>query len=479
MFENNEKQTPPHSLEAEEGVLASCLVVGSEVVAGCVGMGLKAECFYRPANGHLWTTMLGLYDRKEEIDDLTVGAVLESLGQLTDFGGYPELNRISSRVETSIKWRAYASIVLDRDLQRRAHRLSMGVREAAMKPAHDFKELTERVQPLLTELGELSLVDKGETLKAVALDQVLAAEKLARGEKTPESTQGVIGTPWAHFNETFLPFDPNTSGLTVIGARPGCGKTSFCLNILRHALLRQGMTVVTFSLEMSREQFLKVMASQEAQVNLQELDQEPRDKLARYVQAHKTWADLSDDRLFIFDSDYTIEAIEARLRFLKQRLGQIHLVVVDYLQLIESSDKGKWSQREAEVAKISRRLKLLQKELGCVFMVPSQINRESEKGDREPKLADLRESGAIEQDADRVLLLHKLKIDHLGNAQQEGRRELVMYFIQPKWRYGPKPKSRFLFRQVCTTFLDFPGSKKPSDRPAEKRAKKVEKQDQF
>lgn len=464
------------SREAEEGLLACALRDAATVVPGCIQRGMTAESFHLDKHRTLWEALRGLYDRGEEIDEITVCAVLQALARLEEVGGQAEVFRLGGVVDTTSAWRAYCGVVLDRELQRRALRLAEQTAAAAREPAGAFAELVERLQPVLTELGSLSLVEERENLRAVSERlRARAASVVARGGELPEEDgdSAVIRTPWAYFDEKYGPFSAKDDGIVVVAARPSVGKSVWVRNLMRHVVLHQDLPVVGFLLEMDREQWLDLMAAEVAGVNLKALSDEPYDRLEAYRLAHEALGELVDERLFLFDRDMTIEAIEARCRFLKQRVGEIGLVVVDYLQLIEIGGGGKrYQNRENEVAEISRRLKKLQKELGCVFPVACQINRSAEQGERDPRLSDLRESGAIEQDADRVIFLHRPKLDHAGNVQQGGRRQVEVHFIQAKNRNGPLFKARFQLWPYVTTFMEEPGSKKVSDRPEEKRQKK-------
>lgn len=468
----------PWSRDAEQGLLAAILapepreIPAEPMVAWCEAHGLREESFFDAKHQLLWRTVLGMHKRNEAIDSIAVAAVLESLEEFENFGGWTELNAITDRVLTEKNWKAHAKLVLDRAAQREYLAKARHAARLAEEPAETFDEMKDRGLETLTALGNLSLSEAGETLADVAARMDEEAQELAATGNWPKSVRTwTADTPWPWFHEYFGFYNPRDKGYNIVAGRPGSGKSAFMRNVMGHVLLQQEGTVVGFLLEMTREQWLRQMAAEVAQLDLKQADKEPHDKLQAYRGAMAKLREVADKRLLLFDADMTLDAIEARLRMIKTNHGGAHLVVVDYLQLIEA-ETDRWAPRAEAVGTISRRLRRLQKDLNSVFLVGSQINRESEKDNREPRLSDLRESGAVEQDAESVLILHKPKLDHLGAAQTDLRKQIEIHMIKAKNRFGPKGTIRSYFRLTTTTFVEFPGSKKVSPKTEERRTKK-------
>lgn len=426
----------PQQTEAEQAVLGAMLI-DPQAVPVAIEI-LEAEDFYRPAHRLIFQRMVDLFEASQPVDLVTVTAALRSGQQLEAVGGAAYLAELQDAVPTGANVAYHAQIVADRALRRALIEAGTDIVRRGFEGEEESAALLDQAEERIFRLSQRRGRHAYLPLRRVLTETFQRIEELY---KNP----GVTGIP-----SGFPELDRLTSGfqnadLTVIAARPSMGKTMFCLNIARHAALEAHVPSVLFSLEMSREQLALRLLCAEANIDSQ--------KIRRGEVGRDEWPILSaalgrlgDAPIFIDDSPaLTALDIRARARRLKAE-HNIGLIVIDYLQLMQGSTRAE--NRQQEISQISRSLKALARELNVPVIALSQLSRAVEsRQDRRPMLSDLRESGAIEQDADVVGFIYR---DDYYNPDSE--EPGVVEVIVAKQRNGPTGTVRLHFRKETGRF---------------------------
>lgn len=443
----------PHNLDAEEGLLAACLLEPGDVVTLCVDAKLREDAFFKPSHQILYKAIIELYDKAEAIDEITVADVLGSRGELETIGGAAEVTRLASRIETTAHARHWLEIVRTKWFLRRLIRTSAHVVEQCHERHDRIDTFLDQVEQQIFELSQDRVTDSAQPIR----ESVEAA--VHRIQHMLSRSGEMEGIPTGFSDLDKMTFGLHRQEMVVLAARPSMGKTSLAMNIAEAAVLpggeRPGHATLVFSLEMSAEQLALRLLCCRARVNLKRI----RDAMLS-KDDHRALgtaaSELKQAPLWIDDSSsLTILELRAKARRLHSR-NPLGLIVVDYLQLLAPTDPA--IPREQAISEISRGMKSLAKELQVPVLVLSQLNRAAEKDNRAPRLSDLRESGAIEQDADVVLLLAPR---NEGNespqvAQAAPARDLII----AKQRNGPVGSVPLTFVPEYTRFENY---RPPSD----------------
>ncbi len=430
---------PPQNIEAEQSVLGA-MMLSKDAMADVVEI-LHANDFYMPANETVFDTAVRLYNAGNPVDALTVGAELQRTNELSRIGGSEYLHTLIAIVPSAASAGYYARIVREQAILR--HLVEAGTRITNMGYDGEGNEVDAVVDAAQAEIFNVTERRSTEDYMVIGdlmehtLDEIDAASK---------RDGSMLGVPTG-----FRELDELTGGLQggqmiVLAARPAIGKSTLGLDIARATSIRAGKPSVIFSLEMSREEITKRMLSAESDVQLNKLTKGPMGP-NDWERLAVTAAKVSTAPLFIDDSpNMSLMEIRAKCRRLKQQHG-LELVVVDYLQLMSSGRKVE--SRQQEVSEFSRALKLLAKELNVPVIAISQLNRGPEqRGEKKPQMSDMRESGAIEQDADIVILLHRE--DAYDSENRPGEAD----FIVAKHRGGPTKTITVSFRGANAHFQD-------------------------
>jgi replicative DNA helicase len=436
-------RTPPQDLVAEQCVLGGMLL-SKDAIADVVEV-LRPGDFYRPAHQTIYDAVIDLYGRGEPADPVTIAAELTRTGALARVGGGGYLHTLIASVPTAANAGYYAEIVRERAILRRLVEAGTRIVQlgygAAGGMGGDVDDVVDRAQQAVYDVTERRTSDD-----YVRLDEVMQQafdEIEAMGSKGSE----LYGVPTG-----FRELDELTNGwhpgqLIVIAGRPAMGKSTMGMDALRAAAIKHGQTSAVFSLEMSRSEITMRLLSAEARILLSHLrtgqmTDDDWNRLARKM------GEIAEAPLFIDDSpNLSMMEIRAKARRLKQR-HDLKLVVVDYLQLMSSPKRVE--NRQQEVAEMSRSLKLLAKELEVPVVAISQLNRGAEqRADKRPQMADLRESGAIEQDADLVILLHR-EDAYEKESPRAGEADLIV----AKHRNGPTKDVVVLSQLHYSRFVD-------------------------
>ena len=391
-------KVPPHDEDAEQAVLGSMLTDNDAVMAAVEV--LKEDAFYREDNKIIYQAILNLYSKSEPIDIITLKDELESMGKFEQVGGFEYLASLPDKVPTTANVQKYIKIVEEKSVLRNLIKTANEIIELGYNPTEDVEDIMDGAEKKIFDIMQSKNTKSYTPIKDVLVESFTNLEKLYNQK------QRVTGVP-----TQFYDLDDKTAGLhgselILVAARPAMGKTAFALNIATNAALRANVPVAIFSLEMSKDQLVNRMLCSEAMVDSNKvrtgkLDEEDWTKLAEAI------GPLSEAGVYIDDTP-GISVMEIRTKCRKLKMEKnIGLVVIDYLQLISGSNKRNGS-REQEISEISRSLKVLAKELNVPVIALSQLSRAVEqRDDHRPMLSDLRESGAIEQDADIVMFLYR------------------------------------------------------------------------
>jgi len=439
---------PPHAPEAEQGVLGCILLSPNECLGDCIQkIKTDAEVFYDLRHQTIYRALVEMYDHREAIDIITLQQRLADRQQLEQIGGIPYLNGLQDGVPSAANLSYYLDIIQEKFLLRKMIHTCTDVIGRVYDFDGDVEALLDQVESEVLQMNESRVQGGATPIKQLVTDATHTVENFF-------NRKGVLGGVGTGFTD----LDKMTDGLhggemIVIAARPSMGKTSLAMNIVEHAVLTQKLPVGVFSLEMTAESLVLRMLCSDARVNLRTI-REGFMTESDFPKLTNAAGRLSNAPLFIDDTPgLSILQLRARARRLSQQFG-IKLFVVDYLQLLHSTARRSQENRQQEIADISGGIKALAKELKVPVLVLSQLNRELERDkNRRPRLSDLRESGAIEQDADLVGLLYKPSSgdDDDGGATEEPDGIPVNLLIA-KQRNGPTGDVNLTFLKPYTRF---------------------------
>jgi len=439
---------PPHSPEAEQGVIGCVLLSPNDCLGQCIErLKAGADVFYDLRHQTIYSGLVEMYDAREAIDVITVQQRLKDKQLLDQIGGIPYLNALQDSVPSAANVTYYADIVQEKYLLRKMIQACTDVVGKVYDYEGEVDVLMDEVERDILQISE-SRVQGG----AVAAKQLV--HKAIGTIENLFTRQGVLGGIGTGFQD----FDKMTDGLhggemIVIAARPSMGKTSLAMNIAEHIVVHQKLPVGVFSLEMTAESLMLRMLCSNARVNLRNI-REGFMPESDFPKLTSSAGRLSNAPLFIDDTPaLSILQMRARARRMSQQHG-IKLFVVDYLQLLHSTSRRSQDNRQQEISEISSGIKALAKELKVPVIVLSQLNRELEKDkSRKPRLSDLRESGAIEQDADLVGLLYKPSAgDDDEGAPPEEMDGIPVNLLIAKQRNGPTGDVNLTFLKSYTRF---------------------------
>jgi len=447
------RRVPPHSVEAEQAVLAG-VFLNPGVMHSIADM-LQKDDFYLPAHQILYDAFLELYRKSVPIDIVTVSEHLKAHALLEQAGGAVFLAELNEAVVYGANAKHYAVIVRDKGLQRQLIAACSGI-------ISNCYDASREVAALLDESEQsVFAVSQRTTGADFRTSQHLVAQAFENLEKLAESHDMITGVSTGYSRLDHLTAGLQPSDLIIVAARPSMGKTAFALNMALSAAVDDNIPVCIFSLEMSADQLIKRMLAARARVDASRLRRPATLNDEDWGHLGHAATALSSAPLFIDDSPAlsTLE-LRARTRRIKAERG-IGLVIVDYLQLMRTNRRT--DSRELEISDISRSLKALAKELNIPVVALSQLNRKVEdRSDKRPVLSDLRESGAIEQDADVILFIYREDVyKYLKPAERPlvGNAEIII----GKQRNGPVGMVELSFHSAHTVFVDKDFRTQPSE----------------
>ena len=388
---------PPNSIESEQCIIGSILLDGDSMIT--VSDILKSEDFYSSSHRVIFDCMKELGEERTPIDIITVSEKLKSKGYLEDVGGLNYLTSTTTMVPTTSNVKAYAETVKQKAVLRNLIKASNEIISMGYSEDDDINEILNQAEKRIFEISQNRVVSDFNPISSVLVDVYSQIEDVY--SKGAELTG--VDTGFADLNKKLGGL--HKSDLVLVAARPGMGKTAFALNLVANAAIKSSASVAVFSLEMSKEQLVQRLISSQSNV--------PLSNIAKGKIADNEWSKIMDGmkvlskaKIFIDDTPgIKVSEIRSKCRKLKIEQG-LDMVMIDYLQLMEAD--GRNESRQQEVSKISRALKILAKEMNCPVVALSQLSRNTESGkDHMPKLSDLRDSGAIEQDADIVMFIYR------------------------------------------------------------------------
>ncbi len=430
---------PPHDIDAEQAVLGSMLTDKDAVNAAIET--LKEDAFYREDNRAIYQAIVNLYSKSEPIDIITLKDELESMDKFEQVGGFEYLASLPDKVPTTANVQKYIKIVEEKSILRNLIKTANEIIELGYDPAEDVEDIMDGAEKKIFDIMQ-SKNQKGYTpIKDVLVESFTKLEELYNRK------QHITGVPTGFAELDYKTAGLHGSELILVAARPAMGKTAFALNLATNAALRGNAPVAIFSLEMSKDQLVNRILCSEAMVDSNKvrtgkLGEDDWVKLAGAI------GPLSEAEMYIDDTP-GISVMEIRTKCRKLKMEKnIGLVVIDYLQLVQGNKRT--ASREQEISEISRSLKILAKEINVPVIALSQLSRAVEqRPDHRPMLSDLRESGAIEQDADIVMFLYR---DDYYNKESE--KKDIAEVIIAKQRGGQTGTVELLWMGQYTKFVN-------------------------
>jgi replicative DNA helicase len=448
-------KVPPHSLEAEMSVLGA-MMLSPDAIGLCIQY-LDPDAFYRAEHRVLFRCLVDLYDRNEPIDLVSMKEALGQRGELEDVGGEDYLVTLADATPTVANAEYYAKVVKEKSLLRGLINAAAEIIRDAHTP-DQVDDVLDRCEQRIFDVVERKIVGQATDMRSI-LAEVM--QKL-----DPVGKTSVTGLPTG-----FMDLDDKTRGLQsgeliILAARPSVGKSALALNIAEHVAVDNNRPIAFFSLEMSKEELAVRLISSRAEVDGQRLRKGELSARDGQHVVQDVLPVLSGAPLYIDDTaGLRVIDLRAKARRLVQRYD-IELILVDYLQLMSSPGA---ESRQVEVATISRGLKALARELDIPVLAVAQLRRESEEH-RRPRLSDLRESGAIEQDADVVLLLHREAMRHTPGTQEHEQARGTAQLIIAKQRNGPTDTLRLTWQPQYTRFRTWSPREAPAGPAVEQYA---------
>ena len=429
---------PPHSIQAEESLLGAMLL-SRDAIAAAVEV-VSADDFYKPVHGHVYDAITALFGQGEPVDPVTVADQLRRAGLLDAVGGPATLVTLQAGTPAVGSAARYGRIVEEHAMLRRLIGVAGEIAELGYEPPDDVAMAVDRAESLVFDVAQRRVTDSMAPLRE------LLEQKLDHLEMLYERGESITGVPtgYTDLDERLAGLQP--SNLVIVGARPSMGKTSFALGIAAHAALEAQTPVLFFSLEMSHLELTQRLLCAEARVDATRM-RNGRLHESDWPKISHAVGRLAEAPMYIDDNPHlTVMEIRAKARRLKSRAGGLGLIIIDYLQLMTGRHNAE--NRQVEVSEMSRGLKILARELEVPVVALSQLSRNLEmRADKRPVLADLRESGSLEQDADVVMFIYRDEV-YNPDSSDRGAAEIIV----AKHRNGPIGTRRLVFLGPYTRF---------------------------
>ncbi|MDX2380506.1 MAG: replicative DNA helicase [Acidimicrobiia bacterium] len=429
---------PPHNLQAEESVLGAALL-SRDAIGVVAELGLTVRDFYSPGHQNIFDAVRSLYSSSGPVDVVTVADELRRNGLLDDIGGIERLSELQDATPSVSGAEHYARIVMDTALLRRLIHTAGEITDIAFGEPDDVIKAVDLAESKMFQVAEDRAVDSTRDI------QVLLNEAMDQLEENYERGDSITGvaTGYDDLDDLLSGLQPST--LNIVGARPAVGKTAFGLGMASHIAKHDGRPVLVFSLEMGHAELTQRILASEAKVDSTKL------RTGKLSEADWSKIGLAVGRLevplFLDDNpQVTVMEIRSKARRIKSQHGGLAAIIIDYLQLM--SGHGRSENRQLEVSEISRNLKVLARELEVPIVALSQLSRNLEtRSDKRPMLADLRESGSLEQDADVVMFLYRDEV-YNPESPDKGSAEVIV----AKHRAGPIGTKRLVYLGQYTRF---------------------------
>lgn len=440
-------RVPPHDLNAEQALL-SCLLQDATTLDKVFEL-ITSTDFYSDKHKLIFEAILALNAKNEAFDAITVGSYLDSDSHLSVIGGLPYLLTLANDLPVASHVEHYARIVTEKSTLRQLLQTARDITDEVYRGENEVENILDHSEQFILDIAnkkKRSNFERVGELLHITFDRL---------ETLKNRDNQIIGVPtFGDLDRLLNGFQP--SDMIIVAARPGVGKTSFCLNIAENAAVNNNKTIAIFSLEMSKEQLVGRLLSSQAMVD--------QTKLRKGTVSQEEFADLAAAAnvllkapIFIDDTPgINIMEIRGKARRLQAEHG-LDLIIIDYLQLMQSSGSGRKSEnRQQEISDISRNLKLLARELNVPVLALSQLSRAVEQtADKRPNLSHLRESGSLEQDSDVVLFIYR---NSMNSDEGDEAEDKTAEIIVGKHRHGPTGKVKMVFLNEYTKFVNIEGS---------------------
>lgn len=453
-------KVPPQALDIEEAVLGAFLLEPNAAL-DTIGL-IKPEYFYKESHQKIFNAMAALVSRHDPIDIYTVAEELKKINQLDEIGGPYYLSQLSMRVAAASHLEYHTKVLTQKFIQRQLISTSYQILRDAFDDSIPADDLLNNAQQQLFELGDLNLRRDTRPVRAI-LGDVL--EELAEVQDRADGLSGLC-SGYSSLDKVTLGWQK--ADLVIVAARPSMGKTAFVLTMARNMTVEHHIPVAFFSCEMPDYQLVKRLLISETGLSSEQIRGGQKLKEYEWTQLNERITNLTKAPLYIDDTpSLSIYEFRSKARRLVSGMG-VKMIIIDYLQLMTGPPELR-GMREQEVSAISRTLKAVAKELNVPIIALSQMNRASETrgGQRKPQLSDLRESGAIEQDADIVIFLYRP--DYYGITDENGNsQEGIAEVIIAKHRNGELADVKMQFRKHEARFLDMNDSGAEFAQPAQK-----------
>jgi len=439
-FETTEK-LPPQNIEAEQSILGSLMIDKNAIIK--IADLINEDDFYKDGNSKIYKAMLYLYEHREPIDLLSLSNRLKETNNLEEIGGHSYLASLANAVPTAANVVHYAKIVAKKSILRRLIDNSSQIIANAYNETEEIDKILDEAEQKIFSVSQKHIRQDFTPVKPILEEAFNRIDEL---HKNKGKLRGV-STGFKDLDNILAGLQK--SNLIILGARPSVGKSSFALDLARHAAIKEKISVGVFSLEMSKEEVIDRLICAQANVDLWKLrtgnlsSSGDNDDFSRIGHAMGT---LSEASIYI-DDTASLNVMEMRTMARRLQAEQgLEMLIIDYLQLIEG--RGNIDNRVQEVSEISRSLKGLARELSIPVVALSQLSRGIEsRTDQKPKLSDLRESGSIEQDADVVLFIYRE-----DKAKSDSENKNIASIIVAKHRNGPVGEVKLFFNQQYTSF---------------------------
>ncbi len=445
---NEVGKVQPQAVDVEEAVLGSMLLE-KDALTSVIDV-LSEDCFYKEQNGKIYKAIFNLFNRSEPVDILTVTQELKRSGDLEFVGGSFYVSSLTNRIASSANIVYHAQIVAQKYLQRELIKISTNTIKSAYEDSTDVFELLDSVTQNVFEILDSNVRKQHASIGS------LVSQAINEIDAAALKTDGLSGVPSGFTGLDRITGGWQKSDLVILAARPGMGKTAFVISMAKNAAVEFKKPVAIFSLEMSSIQLVKRLISSETEIEQSKIlkgnltDHE-------YVQLHEKIKNLSGAPLFIDDTPaLSVFELRAKARRLKEQ-QKIELIIIDYLQLMTAGGDNR-GNREQEISMISRNLKALAKELEIPIIALSQLSRQVETrtgGSKRPQLSDLRESGAIEQDADMVMFIYRPEYYNITENEQGISTRGMAEIIISKNRHGELTDVQLQFVGQYAKFVDY------------------------
>jgi replicative DNA helicase len=441
-LEDNLRKIPPQNLDAESSVLGGILIENEAI--NVVLETLRPEDFYRESHRRIMRAMIEITDRSEPVDLITLSEFLKSKNELESVGGTAYLASLADFVPTAANIAQYVRIVHEKAILRNLISTATEIATRGYDEQGNVDEFLDTAEKVIFDISEKKIKQSFVAVGDMITDTLKTIDKLYQRKEM------ITGVPTGYEDLDKITAGLQPSDLIIVAGRPGMGKTAFALNIATNAAYT-GVGAAVFSLEMGKEQLVLRMLCSEARVNSSKVRSGylgERD----FPQLAKAAGKLHEAPIYIDDTP-AISVLELRAkarRLIRDRSKKVGLVVVDYLQLMRGM--GQANNREQEISEISRSLKALAKELRVPVIALSQLNRRVEdRSERRPQMSDLRESGAIEQDADVIMFIYRDEVYNKNNDDVKGKAEVII----AKQRNGPTGSIDLTFIGEFTRFENY------------------------